>query len=76
MVQKYIETADLNKEEQKGPQTDSWESSMGPTQTPITWVSARRPEQSKGPLTVEPRCIPGAQKDFAGTPPWRDTPLT
>ena len=33
-LQKHIETADLNKEELMGSQTDSWESSMGLTQTP------------------------------------------
>ena len=64
MLQKHIDTADLNKEELTGSQTDSWESSMG-----LTCVSARRPDQSKGPLTVEPGCIPGSQKDLGSTFP-------
>ena len=41
-LEKPTETADLNKVGLMDPQTDSWETSIGPTQTPWTWVSVRR----------------------------------
>ena len=46
------------------PQTDSWETSIGPTQNPWTQILVRSLGQFKRPLAVEPGCIPGAQKDF------------